>query len=92
MAVQWKGTRCPYCSHEIRDAEAAEGEEEPRPGDLVVCASCIEVCAFDEEMRLVKPTEKQLEPYRRLAAAALAKLAKESAIPQEWWDEDFDGL
>ena len=51
-----KATTCPTCKRICNGATQASGPDErpdgPEAGDITICASCLEVCMFTEDMDL----------------------------------------
>lgn len=50
---------CPNCGAEQTKGLAVNGSRAPRPGDVSLCAECVEFAVFDEKMQLRKPTEHE---------------------------------
>lgn len=60
FVTRTKRQQCPHCQAVV----SAMGHEEavtPRPGDLTVCAYCVEVCVVTADLGLRAPTLEELE-------------------------------
>src|SRR4051794_29463138 len=76
--------RCPHCRHVLtdpHDVETSEPEAEPMPGAATVCPFCGEAAVFDDNVRLRKVTEAELQdleqdPRFQILSLVSRRLAK----------------
>ena len=47
-------TKCPFCSEVCNRTLDPFGQTRPTPGDLSICAYCLGLGRFDENLRLTK--------------------------------------
>lgn len=64
---------CPYCG--FKNNAVAGPDADPAPGDVAICANCIQPSLFGDDLKLRKPTEKEAadlakDPEMRSAAYA----------------------
>lgn len=80
---------CPTCKH-TADAQSGVGDPNavPQPGDWTICARCISLARFTDDLKLRSVTQEEIdqaEPGLRLmlcrAAGAITKIHKEKGIP-----------
>jgi len=62
---------CPVCEAKLDAASPVEGEQQPGPGDVSICFYCTAFLEFDQDMNVIKITQKTLS---ELSAATLAEL------------------
>jgi hypothetical protein len=67
---------CPYCGKVHDGAMAADGQEDlmPVPGNLSICYDCLEVMAYDENLKLVRLPDGQIEKWKQEEPEVYANL------------------
>jgi hypothetical protein len=58
--VRMPDDHCPHCGHIVSAASNLREKLQPAPDDLALCIECGEWNAFDEGLRLRKPTPDEL--------------------------------
>jgi hypothetical protein len=80
-----EATSCPYCHCPLGVGSVVITEEQPEPGDFVVCRRCRQVLVFDSSMVLSIPGTEDLEriichnPCIEIVREALARNTPPSA-------------
>lgn len=63
-AIDTELQECPYChmaSNAMTPVGDACNQNAPRPGEISLCASCGEICVFDDNLKFRIPTPEELE-------------------------------
>lgn len=71
-----KQCHCPNCNKLIDAVTEVTGDSTPDPGDYTVCAYCLHVLVFNDDLTPVKPNKKQYEemPVEILEAISQARI------------------
>ena len=71
---------CPACGKILDACTSVEPDRQPSPGDLTICAHCIEILKFNEDLRPVTLTLQEtraIQPEEwRLLNVAKAQIKK----------------
>lgn len=70
-------TVCPVCQEHLDRATAMNSEEPvmPSPGDVTLCATCVSLLEFDEDLKPHQINIKELEPeVQDIIAVMMVKL------------------
>lgn len=81
------GSNCPYCDHYLDAAFDPKNTYTPTPGAISVCAYCVEVSEFDENMKLQKfdvdliKDEENMRQFKLFQQVVRRRLIEKKNIP-----------
>jgi len=74
---------CPYCGSDNKQAVCVNSKhrEEPKPGDVVVCYVCFNVCIVDESYCLKTPGPRDIDKVLEAQFRVAEIVRKQRGIP-----------
>ena len=58
-------SKCPECGKRLDGCSGVNHNRQPKVGDVTICIKCTEIAVFGNNLKLRKPTKKEMEEFKK---------------------------